>query len=234
MNWFLPTGQTGRYTLTLKLRGNERQLLATESPLQHLSQLGQLASEAQFFLQRTGSSLSEGPDKPGRNRRLPLPRTTEPESVKGAEPHKAFTFSLGSSSHYQEAKANRTSSPSPAASTVTFSDDLKTNATEEELFRQILQQRRRLRDLESQVQALERESWLWEQNMSAARVPSVSVGFSDQLEELEQQLRQNEEELIHSTHWEEQMQREMEREQGICPERSFSSLIVKYILSDKC
>lgn len=70
--------------------------------------------------------------------------------------------------------------------------------------------------------------------MSAARVPSVSVGFSDQLEELEQQLRQNEEELIHSTHWEEQMQREMEREQGICPERSFSSLIVKYILSDKC
>uniref|UniRef100_A0A665V182 Ras-associating domain-containing protein n=1 Tax=Echeneis naucrates TaxID=173247 RepID=A0A665V182_ECHNA len=53
-------GQTGRYILILKLRGNETHLVAEDCPLQHLAQLGQLALEVQFILRRTGPSLSEG------------------------------------------------------------------------------------------------------------------------------------------------------------------------------
>uniref|UniRef100_A0A3Q4HG95 Ras-associating domain-containing protein n=1 Tax=Neolamprologus brichardi TaxID=32507 RepID=A0A3Q4HG95_NEOBR len=63
-------GQTGRYVLILKLRGNERHLVADDCPLQHLAQLGQLATEVQFILRRTGPSLSEGPDTSANERRM--------------------------------------------------------------------------------------------------------------------------------------------------------------------
>uniref|UniRef100_A0A3Q3JZ23 Ras-associating domain-containing protein n=1 Tax=Monopterus albus TaxID=43700 RepID=A0A3Q3JZ23_MONAL len=53
-------GQTGRYILIMTLQGNEKQLVADDCPLQILAQLGQLAAEVQFILQRTGPSLSEG------------------------------------------------------------------------------------------------------------------------------------------------------------------------------
>uniref|UniRef100_A0A3Q1GMG1 Ras-associating domain-containing protein n=1 Tax=Acanthochromis polyacanthus TaxID=80966 RepID=A0A3Q1GMG1_9TELE len=65
-------GQTGRYVLILKLRGNERHLVAEDCPLQQLTQLGQQAAEVQFILRRTGPSLSEGPNTPSTVRRLPL------------------------------------------------------------------------------------------------------------------------------------------------------------------
>uniref|UniRef100_A0A8C7Z9E1 Ras-associating domain-containing protein n=1 Tax=Oryzias sinensis TaxID=183150 RepID=A0A8C7Z9E1_9TELE len=52
-------GQTGRYTLTMKYRGNDRILAADDCPLLQLAQLGPLAAEVQFVLQRTGPSLSE-------------------------------------------------------------------------------------------------------------------------------------------------------------------------------
>ncbi|XP_058485010.1 ras association domain-containing protein 7-like [Solea solea] len=181
-------GQTGRYILFLKLRGNERQLVANDCPLQHLAQLGQLATEAQFILHRTGPSLSDGQEMPTRERFF-LPR-----------PNKAVTFNLGPSSLSKRTKPNRTSSPNPS---------------KEEVFKQILQKQRQLQDLESQVQALERETWLWEQKRSSATVQSLSVAIAEELEELQQQLRRNEAELIHSTHWEGDLQIEMDREQDM-------------------
>uniref|UniRef100_A0A8B9HHS2 Ras-associating domain-containing protein n=1 Tax=Astyanax mexicanus TaxID=7994 RepID=A0A8B9HHS2_ASTMX len=52
-------GQTGRYVLVQKLRDTERQLVADECPLESLSKLGQLSSEVQFILRRTGPTTSE-------------------------------------------------------------------------------------------------------------------------------------------------------------------------------
>ncbi|KAG7483342.1 ras association domain-containing protein 8-like isoform X1 [Solea senegalensis] len=192
-------GQTGRYILFLKLRGNERQLVANDCPLQHLAKLGQLATEAQFILHRTGPSLSDGQEMPTRERFF-LPRPFEPEPIKHKEPNKAVTFNLGPSSLSKRTKPNRTSSPNPS---------------KDEVLKQILQKQRQLQDLESQVQALERETWLWEQKKSSATVQILSVAIAEELEELQQQLRRNEAELIHSTHWEGDLQIEMDREQDM-------------------
>uniref|UniRef100_A0A4W6CX51 Ras-associating domain-containing protein n=1 Tax=Lates calcarifer TaxID=8187 RepID=A0A4W6CX51_LATCA len=174
-------GQTGRYILILKLRGNERQLVADDCPLQHLAKLGQLAQEVQFVLRRTGPSLSEGQNTPSRERRLPLPRPPEPEPLKHRDTHKALSFSLGPSTHPKRTKPNRAWSPSPRASPEPRA---------------------------SPVSFLDRER-------SSATVPSLNLHLADELEELEQQLRQNEAELMHRAHWEEQLQAEMDREQGI-------------------
>ncbi|XP_018548303.1 ras association domain-containing protein 7 [Lates calcarifer] len=220
-------GQTGRYILILKLRGNERQLVADDCPLQHLAKLGQLAQEVQFVLRRTGPSLSEGQNTPSRERRLPLPRPPEPEPLKHRDTHKALSFSLGPSTHPKRTKPNRAWSPSPRASPepraspVSFLDApssvkaVSSYSSKEEVFRQILQQQRRLQDLEIQLQALERETEVWERERSSATVPSLNLHLADELEELEQQLRQNEAELMHRAHWEEQLQAEMDREQDM-------------------
>uniref|UniRef100_A0A3B5AP75 Ras association domain family member 7 n=1 Tax=Stegastes partitus TaxID=144197 RepID=A0A3B5AP75_9TELE len=101
-------GQTGRYVLILKLRANERHLVAEDCPLQQLAQLGQQAAEVQFILRRTGPSLSEGPNTPSTVRRLPLPRPSEPEPLKHhKEPQKAFTFNLGPSTYPKRTKPDR-------------------------------------------------------------------------------------------------------------------------------
>ncbi|XP_044054615.1 ras association domain-containing protein 8-like isoform X2 [Siniperca chuatsi] len=218
-------GQTGRYILMLKLRGTERQLVADDCPLQYLGQLGQLAAEVQFILRRTGPSLSDGPDTPTRERRLPLPRPSEPEALKRKEPHKALTFSLGPSKLPRRTKPNSSSSPSPRASPelqaspVSFLDPLnpvkEICSSKDEAFRQILQQQRRLQDLEIQLQALERETEVWEQVTSSAAVPSPSLVPAGELEELEQRQRQNEAELMDRENWEEELHAEMEREQDM-------------------
>ncbi|XP_036951615.1 ras association domain-containing protein 8-like isoform X2 [Acanthopagrus latus] len=215
-------GQTGRYLLTLKVRGTERQLIADDCPLQHLAQLGQLAGEVQFTLRRTGPSLSDGPDTHNRERILPLPRPSEPEPLKRREPQKALTFSLGPSTHPKRTKPNRAWSPSPRASPepraspVSFLDPVvpsSSSSSKEEVFRQILQQQRRLQDLEVQLQALERE--VWDQETSSAIVPGLTVVPAGELEELEQQLRQNEAELMFGEQWEEELQAEVNREQDM-------------------
>ncbi|XP_070761155.1 ras association domain-containing protein 7-like isoform X2 [Enoplosus armatus] len=220
-------GQTGRYIMVLKFRGTERQLVADDCPLQHLAQLGQLAAEVQFILWRTGPSLSDGSDTPTRERRLPLPRPSEPEPLKRNGPHKALSFSLGPSTLPMRTKSNRALSPSsraspePRASPVSFLDPLKSvkeipsSSSKEEVFRQILQQQRRLQDLEIQLQALERETGLWERERSSATVPSLTLIPTEELEELDQRLRQNEAELMQREHWEEQLQAEVDREQDM-------------------
>uniref|UniRef100_A0A3Q0QRE3 Ras association domain family member 7a n=1 Tax=Amphilophus citrinellus TaxID=61819 RepID=A0A3Q0QRE3_AMPCI len=91
-------GQTGRYVLIQRLRDTERQLLATERPLESLAKLGQHGNEVQFFLRRTGPSSSDGPNsKQERATPLPLPKHPEPEPSKRSQPKKALTFSLGPS-----------------------------------------------------------------------------------------------------------------------------------------
>ncbi len=212
----------------MKLRGTERQLVADDRPLQHLAQLGQLAAEVQFILRRTGPSVSDGQDTPTRERRLPLPRPSEPEPPKRREPHKALTYSLGPSTLPRRTKPNRTWSPSPRASPepraspVSFLDplipakELPSSSSKEEVFRQILQQQRRLQDLKIQLKALERETEVWERETSSATVPSLILVPTGELEELEQRLRQNEAELMHREQWEEQLQAEMDRERGRC------------------
>ncbi|XP_054476833.1 ras association domain-containing protein 8-like isoform X2 [Anoplopoma fimbria] len=211
-------GQTGRYILVVKLREKERQLVADDCPLQHLSQLGQLAAEVQFILRRTGPSRSDGPDTPGRERRFLPPGPSEPETLK--QSHKALTFSLGSSTQPKRTKPNRAWSPSPRASPepraspVAFLEPL--NSPKEEVFRQILQQQRRLKDLEVQLQSLERETELWEREMSASvAVPGVDPVTEGELEELEQLLRQNEADLMHRNQWEEELQEELDREEDM-------------------
>lgn len=212
-------GQTGRYILILKLRGNERQLAADECPLEHLAQLGQLAPEVQFILRRTGPSLSKGQDTPTRDRHLPSPRSSEPEPRR-TKPNRAWSPSPRAS-------------PEPRASPVSLLDapksvkDVPSYPSKKEVLRQILQQQRRLQDLEIQLQALERETEAWEQERSSAMVPSLTLGLAEELEELEQRLRQNEAELMHRANWEEQLQAEMDREQGAC-----SNPFTSYILCE--
>ncbi|XP_071373535.1 ras association domain-containing protein 7-like isoform X1 [Centroberyx affinis] len=220
-------GQTGRYVLILKLRGTERQLVAEDCPLKSLAQLGQLAAEVQFILRRTGPSLSDGPNGSTTERLFPLPRHPEPEPLKHREPQKALTFNLGPSTVPRRTKANRAWSPSPRASPepraspVPFLDPLNPARVpssypfKEEVFRQILQQQERLRDLEIQLQALERETEVWEQERSSTPVSGLTLGAVEELEVLELRLRQNEAELMHGEHWEEQLQAEMDKEQDM-------------------
>ncbi|XP_022603189.1 ras association domain-containing protein 8-like isoform X1 [Seriola dumerili] len=220
-------GQTGRYILILKLRENEKHLVADDCPLQHLAQLGQLAPEVQFILRRTGPSLSDGQNTSTIERHIPLPRPSEPEPPKYRGPHKALTFNLGPSTLPRRTKPNRAWSPSPRASPepraspVSFLDApnsvkaVPSYPFKEEVFRQILQQQRRLQDLEIQIQALERETEVWEQERSSAVVPILNQDLTEELEELEQQLRQNEAELMHRAHWEEQLQAELDREEDM-------------------
>ncbi|XP_042344530.1 ras association domain-containing protein 8-like isoform X2 [Plectropomus leopardus] len=223
-------GQTGRYILILKLRGTEKKLVADDCPLQHLAQLGQLAAEVQFILRRTGPSR-DGQDTPKTERRFPLPSEAEP--LKRNETHKALTFSLGPLTHPKRTKPNRAWSPSPRdspeprASPVSFLEPLNpvktipssssssSSSSKEEMFRQILQQQRRLQDLETQLQALERETEVWEQNRSSATVSGLALVSEEELEELEKRLRQNEADLKHRAQWEEQLQAEIDKEQDM-------------------
>uniref|UniRef100_A0A3Q3EUA1 Ras association domain-containing protein 7-like n=1 Tax=Kryptolebias marmoratus TaxID=37003 RepID=A0A3Q3EUA1_KRYMA len=82
------TGQTGRYVLIMKFKGNERNLVADECPLQQLAKLGPLAAEVQFILRRNGPSLSEAPQKPSDDRHPPPQRLSELEPVKHKGPQK--------------------------------------------------------------------------------------------------------------------------------------------------
>lgn len=202
----------------MKLHGHERQLAADDCPLQHLMQLGQLSAAVQFILLRTGPSLSEGPSTPIRERRLS--RSSEQQTVNHTMPQKAFS----SSTHPRWTTPNQAWSPSPRASpeprasSISFLNShhpvvAASSSLKEEVYMQILQQQKRLQDLQHQLQSLERETELWEREMSSGPGLSLNPG---ELEELEEQLRQNETELMLTGHWKKQLGTEMDREQGLC------------------
>ncbi|XP_035483415.1 ras association domain-containing protein 7-like isoform X1 [Scophthalmus maximus] len=215
------TGQTGRYILALKLRGSERQLVADERPLQCLSQLGQLATEVQFILRRTGPSLGVGQeDTPTTERRLHRP--PEPGPLKHRKPHKSLTFNLGPSAFSHGSQPNKAraaspgASPEPRASPVSLVDATNpVDPSKEEVFGRVLQQQRRLQELELQLHCLQRETHVWEQESCSATAPSPTPVRTEELQELERRLRENEAELVHTARWEAELQAETDREQDL-------------------
>ncbi|KAM9854476.1 ras association domain-containing protein 7-like isoform 1-T2 [Aulostomus maculatus] len=218
-------GQTGRYVLIQRLRDTERQLLATEKPLEALAKLGQHSSEVQFFLRRTGPSSSDGPgskqDKPVP---LTLPKHPEPDPSKRSQPKKSLTFNLGPSTSPRAKQFNRSPrdspeqraspslSPSPISSHVPSpSPSPPIGPSKEEVFRKVLQQQERLRAIEAQLETLEREP----PYQSPCPSPVSDARLQEEMDTLEQAVRRNQAELAHEQYWEEELQAEVERERGM-------------------
>ncbi|XP_066525864.1 ras association domain-containing protein 7 [Hoplias malabaricus] len=213
-------GQTGRYVLIQRLRDTERQLLATERPLESLAKLGQHGNEVQFYLRRTGPSSSSSSSSDGQEQHcsLPLHKHPEPDPVKKAAPKKSLTFNLGpSSSPRAKTKQSRKSlghrgSPepraSPSPSPVPHTGYLP-GPSKEEVFRHVLQQQERLHALEAQLEMLEQETQVWEQH------PRSEIRFQEDTECLEDTLKRNQAELAHEELWEEQLRAETEREKAM-------------------
>ncbi|XP_028298633.1 ras association domain-containing protein 8-like isoform X2 [Gouania willdenowi] len=197
-------GQTGRYVLILKVRGTERHLVPEECPLQIVAQLGQLAADVHFILQRTGPTLASSTQK-----RFPPPASPEP--LRHRQQQKSLSFSLGPASS-NKGRSSPRASPEPRASPVGFLHTTTTTSSKEEVFRQILHQQRKLHDLEVELQALERETELWDQKVSTAVGSDPMMDLTKELEQAELQLRQNEGELIYNQHLDQEFEDELERE----------------------
>ncbi|XP_053283189.1 ras association domain-containing protein 8 [Pleuronectes platessa] len=225
-------GQTGRYVLIQRLRDTERQLLATEKPLESLAKLGQHGSEVQFFLRRTGPSSSDGPgSKPDRATPLPLPMLSEPEPLKRSQPKKALTFNLGpstspraKSNQYKrsprdspEQRASPSPSPSPVSPHVPSpSPSPPIGPSKEEVFRKVLQQQERLRAIEAQLEGLEIDSNTWDRPYpSPCPSPASDTRLQEEVDTLEQVMRRNQAELAHEQYWEEELQAEVDKERGM-------------------
>ncbi|XP_037306606.1 ras association domain-containing protein 8 [Pungitius pungitius] len=225
-------GQTGRYVLIQRLRDTERQLLATEKPLESLAKLGQHGGEVQFFLRRTGPSSSDGPSsKQDRPSPPPLPKHPEPELSKRGQPKKALTFNLGPSTSPRtkakqfkrsardspEQRASPSPSPSPVSPHVLSPlPSPPIGPSKEEVIRNVFQQQERLRAMEAQLEALERESHTWERPYSSpcpSPVPHAHV--QEEMNTLELAARRNQAELAHEQFWEEELEAEVERERGM-------------------
>ncbi|XP_054632589.1 ras association domain-containing protein 8 [Dunckerocampus dactyliophorus] len=221
-------GQTGRYVLIQRLRDTERQLLATERPLESLAKLGQHGSEVQFFLRRTGPSSSDGPgSKQDKLSPLPLPKYPEQDLSKRNQPKKSLTFNLGPSTSPRAKPFQRSPRDSPEQRASPSSSPIPTShhapspsppigPSKEEVFRKVLQQQERLRAIEEQLENLERESNTWERHCSSPCPSPVSdARFQEELDTLEQTMRRNQAELAHEQYWEEELQAETERERGM-------------------
>ncbi|XP_077566700.1 ras association domain-containing protein 7 isoform X1 [Stigmatopora nigra] len=221
-------GQTGRYVLIQRLRDTERQLLATEKPLESLAKLGQHGNEVQFFLRRTGPSSSDKPStKQDKLSPLTLPTLSEPDLLKRSQPKKSLTFNLGPSTspkvkQFQRAprdspeqRSSPSSSPIPSTSHL-LPPSSTIGPSKEEVFRAVLQQQERLRAIEEQLETLERESDTWERHYpSPSPSPISDSQFQEELDTLEQTMRMNQAELAHEQHWEDEFHGEAEQERGM-------------------
>lgn len=188
-------GQTGRYILIMNLRGTERQLLKDDCPLKEVAQLGQQASDVHFILRRNGPSHIESAST---DRLYPRTHTPDPEQLtRRRDPHKAFSFSQGPSTFPRRAKTNQVWSSSPAPS------------DKEALLVHLLQQTRTLKQLNQNLQKLERQTQDSEQDSGPA------VDLRDQLELLEERQRQNEVELEEERYWRGQLEEESFRAQDL-------------------
>ncbi len=201
------TGQTGRYILIQRLRDTERQLLANERPLESLAKLGQHSSEVQFFLRRTGPSSSE--EQSLHSRTLPHSKPSTSELKRGL-PKKSFTFNLGPSSspRVKTKDSRKTPSPEQRASPVPDAQ-YPPGPSKEEVLRHALQQQDKLRALESQLLAVDKECVTWEES-SAKESP-----LQAEMEVLEKTLWKNQQELVDQEFWEEELRIETEREHGM-------------------
>uniref|UniRef100_A0A8C5D2W9 Ras association domain family member 7b n=1 Tax=Gouania willdenowi TaxID=441366 RepID=A0A8C5D2W9_GOUWI len=193
-------GQTGRYVLILKVRGTERHLVPEECPLQIVAQLGQLAADVHFILQRTGPTLASSTQK-----RFPPPASPEP--LRHRQQQKSLSFSLGPASS-NKGRSSPRASPEPRASPVGFLHTTTTTSSKEEVFRQILHQQRKLHDLEVELQALERETELWDQKQQIeARVQSQWA--PEEAQQTDEALRPLKQELVHRLQLAEQLDMEL-------------------------
>ncbi|XP_077452545.1 ras association domain-containing protein 7 isoform X2 [Stigmatopora argus] len=221
-------GQTGRYVLIQRLRDTERQLLATEKPLESLAKLGQHGNEVQFFLRRTGPSSSDKPStKQDKLSPLTLPTLSEPDLLKRSQPKKSLTFNLGPSTSPKvkqfpraprdspEQRSSPSSSPIPSTSHL-LPPSSTIGPSKEEVFRAVLQQQERLRAIEEQLETLERESDTWERHYpSLSPSPISDSQFQEELDTLEQTMRMNQAELAHEQYWEDEFHVEAEQERGM-------------------
>ncbi|XP_068595803.1 ras association domain-containing protein 7 [Brachionichthys hirsutus] len=220
-------GQTGRYVLIQRLRDTERQLLATEKPLESLAKLGQHGGEVQFFLRRTGPSSSDGANsKQDRSVPYPLPKHPEPEFSKRSQPKKALTFNLGPSTSPRTKQLKRSprdspeqrASPSPSSSPIPLhvpstAPSPPIGPSKEEIFRKVLQQQERLGAFESQLEVLERQSQTWEHLYpSPCPSPVSDVRLQEAMNALDQVLQRNQVELAQEQYLEEMFQTEVEKE----------------------
>ncbi|XP_015231222.1 PREDICTED: ras association domain-containing protein 7 [Cyprinodon variegatus] len=225
-------GQTGRYVLIQRLRDTERQLLATEKPLESLAKLGQHGSEVQFFLRRTGPSSSDGPSsKQERQSPVSLPKHPEPEPLKRNQPKKALTFNLGPSTSPKtkvrqfrrsprdspEQRASPSSSPSPVSPHAPSpSPSPPIGPSKEEVFRKVIQQQERLRALEDQLEGLEMDSHSRDRPYPSPNLSPLSDShLQEEIDALEQIMRRNQAQLTNEQYWEEELQVEVEKERGM-------------------
>lgn len=212
-------GQTGRYVLIRKFRGLERLLVAEDCPMQLLAQMGQLAAEVHFILRRTGPSLSEGPHEHSKQNPPPLVEPSETELLKHKGRQKALSFNLGPSTLPRRNKPSRNWSPTlgvsaeERASPRTVQDKDPSDPQKEEMFRQILEQQKMLHDLEAQIEALEKDTELWEQKVASSSAPDPIPDLTEDLRELEFRLKQYEVELMYGENWEEELKVELDREE---------------------
>ncbi|XP_076853674.1 ras association domain-containing protein 7b [Brachyhypopomus gauderio] len=201
-------GQTGRYVLIQKLRDTERQLVANERPLESLAKLGQLSSEVQFILRRTGPTSSEGSDLD----QLPaIPKFLEPEAPKRREPKKALSFNLGPTTSIQtHTKQPRKVTKDPSDLRAP-SSSAQVGQSKEDVFRQVLQQQGKLQALQAHLEALEQQVQVLEQPCP----PGLSPDLLEEMSNLGEAYRCNEAELAHVEYWESEYHVEVQREQSM-------------------
>ncbi|XP_078271405.1 ras association domain-containing protein 7-like isoform X2 [Rhinoraja longicauda] len=143
-------GQTGRYVLVQSLRDTERQLLPTECPMQLLAKCGQYANDVRFLLRRTGSAQSDrsAPDPSGRTPTPTLAHAAFPLHRPDAQPprrrelKKSLTFTGGApeTAPREKCRAKRAAGVEEGAAG-------NPPPSKDELFRLILRQQQRLREL---------------------------------------------------------------------------------------
>ncbi|XP_062405317.1 ras association domain-containing protein 7-like isoform X2 [Sardina pilchardus] len=166
---------------------------------------------------------------------LPLPKHPHPEAPTRREPKKALTFNLGPSSgphtkpkHFKKPPRDspelRGASPSPSLAkspspspvpplppTPPVTSSSPALPSKEELFRQVLQQQAELRALDEQLDSVQQEVWTWEQPPP----PTLPPHLLEELDQLEEAMRQSKAELAHTDHWEEELAAEEEREEAL-------------------
>uniref|UniRef100_A0A8C7WVF0 Ras association domain family member 7a n=1 Tax=Oryzias sinensis TaxID=183150 RepID=A0A8C7WVF0_9TELE len=203
-------GQTGRYVLIQRLRDTERQLLATERPLESLAKLGQHGGEVQFFLRRTGPSSSDGcSSKNDKTAPNSLPKHPEPEPLKRNQPKKALTFNLGPStspkstpkqvSRSPRDSPEQRSSPSPHPESphgTKPGHSPSVRPSKNEVFKKVLQQQERLRAIEVQLESVEKDSHTWKRSYPSPK-----------------KCKKKQDELAFEKYWEDELQSEVEKDQ---------------------
>lgn len=145
-----------------------------------------------------------------------LPKLLEPEPLKSKVPKKALSFNLGPSTSSQTFVKQPKNAPkdSPGLRVPlgpSGSSHAQAGPSKEEVFRQIIQQQSRLQDLQSHLEALEKQAWVLEQPSP----PSFSPDLIEEMNYLEDKFRYNEAELSHGDYWESEYHSEVQKEQSM-------------------